>query len=554
LPEQLCNCASADILAIKQPVYMRKPLLIVCLLAAIVYACNQRGKTINPLLNTGKLPAQLFSVDITKDTILVTKNGAFIRIPHGALSAGTNTVQLEVKEAYSMQQILEAGLTTQSNGQSLSSGGMIYINAVGENNVKITQKISIATPTPFIEKNMQLFKGEVQSDSTINWTDPKPLPANPQLTALDSGAVLFYNNCASCHAVDKDMTGPALGLVTKRLQPILGEGQHGLDHLYEFTRNPAKFMEHEGYFPCLKQKFGGAMMTPFPDLTDSDLDKLYAWIENEAARKNFARYDNDLVSCYDSCKLYAEVSAKWNEIKSQLETDSVDMLSEKRTFTPGQAPSPDTAGPPTKVSPNDNQSLYYQFTVESFGWYNVDMLLRNNTDVKQSELRVRIQGQYKEQFSIYLVIPSVKLLEAGGPLSGDNDTYGFHKLDGTIPLPQNAKAFIIAMGEYEDQIIFAKKEFITQEKQDFDLELTTITKEALKQQIEALQLNDLTIQANDTKNSAALRNAIKELKKAEDLKPKNCNCDCFLTPMEASIQGAEGEEGTFVDYQAIPRN
>src|SRR5687768_16627210 len=132
---------------------MRKPLLIIGLLAVIVYACNQRGNTINSLLSTGKLPTQLFSIDISKDTTLITKNGALIRIPKGALSADENIVKLEVKEAYSMRDIIKAGLTTQSNGQPLSSGGMIYINAVGENNVRITQKISIATPTPFLEKN-----------------------------------------------------------------------------------------------------------------------------------------------------------------------------------------------------------------------------------------------------------------------------------------------------------------------------------------------------------------------------------------------------------------
>ncbi|THU33511.1 hypothetical protein FAM09_25525 [Niastella caeni] len=45
------------------------------LLATLIYACNQSGKTFNSLLNTGKLPTQLFSIDITKDTTLVTKNG-----------------------------------------------------------------------------------------------------------------------------------------------------------------------------------------------------------------------------------------------------------------------------------------------------------------------------------------------------------------------------------------------------------------------------------------------------------------------------------------------
>ncbi len=538
---------------------MRKPLLIIGLLVIIVYACNQRGKTINSLLSTGKLPTQLFSIDISKDTTLITKNGALIRIPKGALSANGNTVQLEVKEAYSMQDIIKAGLTTQSNGQPLSSGGMIYINAVGENTVRITQKISIATPTPFIEKNMQLFKGEAQDDSTINWINPKPLPENPQLTALDKGKVLFQNSCVTCHAIGKDGTGPDLAHVMKRFRPYGGEGS-GISHPYTFTRNPADVMAHEGYYRCLKNQFGGAMMTAFPELTNTELDNLYAYIENESDRRNLPVPDNGILKCHDSCMLYNELVSKWKEIKSRLEKDSNDLLEDVRNFPVNTNPAtfpplPDTTGPaitfPETVSPTSNQSLYYQFTIESFGWYNLDLLLVKNTGFKQSELMVRIQGQYKERFSIYLIIPSIKLMEPGGPLKNQADTYGFDATDGTIPLPQNAKAFILAMGEYEDQIIFAKKEFITQEKQALDLQLTTITKEAFQQQMAALQLSDVTFTINDTRNAAELRTAIKELKKADALKPKNCDCDCFLNDPHEAASGSESDYST-IDITPIP--
>jgi mono/diheme cytochrome c family protein len=539
---------------------MRKPLLIIGLLVVIVYACNQRGKTINSLLSTGKLPTQLFSIDISKDTTLITKNGALIRIPRGALSANGNTVQLEVKEAYSMQDIIKAGLTTQSNGQPLSSGGMIYINAVGENTVRITQKISIATPTPFIEKNMQLFKGETQGDSTINWINPKPLPENPQLTALDKGKVLFQDNCATCHAIGKNGTGPDLAHVMKRLIPSLYKGKFGLDHFYEFTRNPAKVMAHEVYYRCLKNKFGGAMMNAFPDLTNEDLDNLYAYIENESESRNLPVTDNGILKCLDSCQLYYEVASKWKEIKSRLEKDSNDLLDDVRSFPvsrnpPAELTISDTIEQPItfpeKVSPIENRSLYYQFTIESFGWYNLDMILENFPGFQPSKLMVRIQGQYKERLSIYLIIPSLKLMAPGGPLKNKPDTYGFYETDGTIPLPQHAQAYIITMGEYEDQIIFAKKEFSTQEKQEFDLQLTTITKEAFQQQIAAMQLSDVAFKISDTKNAAELRTAIKELKKAEDLKPKNCDCDCFLNdPHEAA--GESGSDYSIIDITPIP--
>ena len=517
---------------------MRKPLLIISLLVIVIYACNQNGHFGNRLLGTGKLPAQLFSIDITKDTTLVTNKGAVIRIPHGALSASVNTVQLEVKEAYSIQEMLEAGLTTQSNGQPLSSGGMIYINAVGENTVRITQKISIATPTSFIDRNMQLFKGEVKNDSTINWTDPTPLPDNPQLTALDKGKLLFQNNCASCHALGKDFTGPDLAHVMKRLLPFWGEG--GIYDPYEFTSNPARYMSHGDYYYCLKKKYGDVMMPGFPSLTETDFNNLYGWMENESDSRNLPVPDISLLKCRDSCVNYERTAVRWKQIKARLEKDSTYLMQEINhpVITPDTSPIfTDTIIPPPpppplpdleKVTPYSARSLYYQFTIETFGWYNIDILMKGYSNCTPSELMVRIQGQYKERFSIYLIIPSVKALVAGGPLKDQKDTYGFDQVDGSIPLPQNTKAFIIAMGEREDQIIFAKTAFITKEKQSFDLQLTTITKEAFQQQMADMQLDDLTIKAQDTPNADELRKAIRELKKVEQFKPKNCDCNCFF--------------------------
>lgn len=545
---------------------MNKPLLIIGLLAAIVYACNQGDRKVNTLLNPGKLRAQTFVIDISKDTILTTKKGALIRIPKGALSADDNIVKLEVKEAYSMLDIVKGGLTTQSNGQPLSSGGMIYINAVGENNVRITQKIFVATPTPSLEKNMQLFKGETQNDSTINWTDPKPLPPNPQLTALDRGKAIFQENCASCHAVDKDLTGPALAGILERT----GSSVHDIDHLYEFTRYPAKVMAYNSYYLCLKQRFGGAMMTSFPQLTDEDLNNIYGYINNESKSLNLTNVNNGQLSRYDSCKLYSEVAGKWKQIKESLEKESSPLTQEIRNF-PADTTPPDTSfdpeemvqeeimlpdnDPPTLeelqyVNPADNKSLYYQFTIESFGWYNVDILLKDIGAVP-GELMVRIQKQYKQQFDIYLVIPSIKVLVPGGPLKDKKDVYGFDRLDGSIPLPRQAKAYIIAMGEYEDKIIFAKKEFVTQEKQSFDLELTSINKKVFQQQIATMQLSEITFKVDENKKAAELRKAVKESKNAEQLKPKNC--DCFMSEPPKAVSAEYVSDWVInVDSTLIP--
>jgi hypothetical protein len=316
-------------------------------------------------------------------------------------------------------------------------------------------------------------------------------------------------------------------------------------------------MANNSYLQCLKVKFGGAMMTTFTSLTDEDLDNIYGYIQNETRQLKLVS-EKGYQSCLDSCDLYNEVAVKWKEIKASLENPNSPLRrnlnnfeedttigfgydEEDITLTDNDPPTPADL---EKVDPGDNKSFYFQFTITSFGWYNVDILLNDSTGAVPSELRVRIQGQYKEQFDIYLVIPSIKLFVPGGLLKGKKDVYGFYQADGSIPLPQQAKAYIIAMGEYEGKVIFARKEFTTQQKQSFDLPLTAITQSAFQRELATLQLND----DNAYNRAAALIRSIKDLKSAEQLKPKNCNCDCYTAApaspasvydMGSIIEGAE---------------
>ena len=148
---------------------MLKTVLSLCITLTILLTCCSIPERSNSPLNTDNLKSELVTIDLTKDTTLITSKGARIFIPEGALEAvGKLSVQLEIKEAYSLADIINAGLTTSSNGQPLSSGGMIYFNAVGENKVKITKAISISVPSGPLNKDMQLFKGQTNKDVTIN--------------------------------------------------------------------------------------------------------------------------------------------------------------------------------------------------------------------------------------------------------------------------------------------------------------------------------------------------------------------------------------------------
>lgn len=96
-----------------------------------------------------------------------------------------------------------------------------------------------------------------------------------KLTAQD-GKAIFQNNCATCHSVTKDATGPALAGVTTR-GPWTDRSK-----IYDWVHNPAKFMATDPYTQGLKAKFN-AMMTPFADLTPKEIDAVIDYINKTAA-------------------------------------------------------------------------------------------------------------------------------------------------------------------------------------------------------------------------------------------------------------------------------
>lgn len=120
------------------------------------------------------------------------------------------------------------------------------------------------------------------------------------------------------------------------------------------------------------------------------------------------------------------------------------------------------------------------------------------------------------------------ILFPAGPLTDQNDTYGFFTKDGKIPLPQQAQAYLFAVGERGDTIFFAGKTFTTTTSQEFDLQLSVITKEAFQQEIAKMNLKDVNITVGETQKADTLRKVIRDLKKVEVLKPKNADCECAI--------------------------
>ena len=87
------------------------------------------------------------------------------------------------------------------------------------------------------------------------------------------GRTSFQQNCQSCHAMDKDMTGPGLRGVTTR-GPWTDKA-----NLVKWVHNPASFIATNAYAKEL-QKTYGQIMPAFPQLSEQEINDIFDYVEN----------------------------------------------------------------------------------------------------------------------------------------------------------------------------------------------------------------------------------------------------------------------------------
>jgi cytochrome c551/c552 len=527
----------------------------------ITIGCNTSNKQ-EKLLTRDNLPSKQYIINVDKDTTLQTENGALLKIPQGTLKPESgNTVILEIKEAFSLSEMVKAGLVTQSGGQPLSSGGMIYINVANGQKVTITRPIQVAIPASYLQKNMQLYKSDTSADQ-VDWVKPVALPENKQLASMQNGQILFQNNCASCHSIDKDLTGPKLAHFPRRFKGIESGAEglssywyHGLPEMSDRSDSakkvffhPDPYYENLELYVCNLLKQYVTRGTAF-NLSQQQLVDLFNYIQNETDKMHIPfPGKEDLRNSVDSCRAYKREIARLLNKKQKIESKRTKLIDENGPLADKKADSTWLTGnfppPPDfdkRVSPNYYDAVYYQFTIESFGWYNIDMLLKDVDGVEESELFVRVVGQYKEKIKIFLVIPSVKVYGEGGPSDKNKEEFAFFYKNGRLPLPQNAGAFILAVTETKQSIAYGIKEFTTTKQQTLDISLQTSSKTEFMDAMKAFDNDRLHIKVEDAKNGARIRKKDDQLKKingrlkgAELLRPKNCDCECGEEPVKVS--------------------
>ncbi len=103
---------------------------------------------------------------------------------------------------------------------------------------------------------------------------------NAQEGDPDKGKTIFNVNCASCHALDRKMTGPMLRNVETRLAE-----EEGLDRewLNTWIRNSAGMIKSgDAYANKIYNEYNGTAMTAFPQLSEQDITDILAYTAQPA--------------------------------------------------------------------------------------------------------------------------------------------------------------------------------------------------------------------------------------------------------------------------------
>lgn len=111
--------------------------------------------------------------------------------------------------------------------------------------------------------------------STVNPT----ASSEPKTIKNVAGKNLFSANCATCHALNKQLTGPALANVEDRGPWTKRE------NLLKWVANPGGFIPTSPYTQQLATQFNGQVMPSFPQLSDADKSQIFDYIKEASSVK-----------------------------------------------------------------------------------------------------------------------------------------------------------------------------------------------------------------------------------------------------------------------------
>jgi cytochrome c2 len=454
---------------------MKRLFLLPVLITTVLFSCGKKKKVFNGLLQPSNINSQFFTINPGQETTIRTSHASVLKIKKGTFTTDSPVV-IEIKEVFTPDEILRSGLTTLSDGKPLRSAGMIYFNATADGSAtKPALPIETFIPDRTPDEGMQLFKGEIQADSTVEWKDPQPIadttsPKDVEMK-IANGRALFRSKCGTCHGVFKDGTGPALRGLQYR-----GPWKDP-KNILRFVNIPWQFMATDKYTQDLKAKYG-SMMTGFPDLREADIINLLTYIDNTTIEEQLAKpvaaiNDTSTFPGYNcgSDTMYFSTTENFEEY--------------------------DTSGQIVSIDDPEYGSLYnqgYDFEITDNGWYNIDQFLKTETeDVKEVALTADIKTAEEAVFHVYLFMPADRVMQQYTIKKGNLYTFDFG--NGYIPLPVGNRAVVFAFASIGKRVLYGVTEFTVRKEQVVTLEIKETTKEGLNNLLNSKNINGVQIDA-----------------------------------------------------------
>ena len=115
----------------------------------------------------------------------------------------------------------------------------------------------------------KLSSVKIIEDRNSGITDFDPPPTKE---INSKGKTLFQQNCASCHSITKDLTGPALAGIEER-GPWTDR-----KNLVNWIQNPTLFIKTSEYTQDLQKKYG-TIMTSFSHLKEEEIFEILDYIK-----------------------------------------------------------------------------------------------------------------------------------------------------------------------------------------------------------------------------------------------------------------------------------
>ena len=116
-----------------------------------------------------------------------------------------------------------------------------------------------------------LFYSLLPSENRVEQSQTESAEKTVTAAPPSPGQVIFQQNCQSCHALDKKLSGPSLRGVTER-----GPWTER-KNIYRWIQNPGAFIPTTSYTVALQKEYG-IIMPGFPQLSEKDIDEMINYI------------------------------------------------------------------------------------------------------------------------------------------------------------------------------------------------------------------------------------------------------------------------------------